>query len=227
MADTTPGADRVRAVLFDLDGTLIDTLDLILASMRYTTEKVLGAALPDDVLMRNVGVPLIVQMRELDAEKAEDMLLVYREHNARVHDSLIKEYPGVHEALSQILASGRKLGVVTSKGRHVAEKGLALFGLQDFLSVLVTFDDVPKHKPDPYPLEYAAGQMGVSAGDCAYVGDSPFDIIAANAAGCLSIAALWGVASQERLREAGPALTAESMAQVAAMFSDPLGAPCL
>lgn len=202
------------AVLFDLDGTLIDTLDLILASMRYATEHVLGQALPDAELMHNVGVPLIVQMREFDPERADELLLVYREHNARVHDDLVRAYPGVETALGQLKEAGLKLGIVTSKARHVAERGLSLFDLERYFDVLVSYDDVPIHKPDPYPLNYAAEQIGVEIGRCAYVGDSPHDMAAARAAGCFAIAATWGVSSEDRLVEVCPQAIAHSMAQV-------------
>jgi len=211
--------ERVEAVLFDLDGTLIDTLDLILASMRFATETVLGASPPDEVLMHNVGVPLIVQMREFDEEKADELLRTYREHNARVHDSMVREYPGVEPALESILAGGRRLGIVTSKSAPVARRGLERFSLERFFEVVVTCEDVPIHKPDPHPLCYAAELLGLPPGACAYVGDSPHDMTAALAAGCVAVAATWGVATRERVLEPGPAYAVSSMAEVAALFS--------
>lgn len=210
--------DAVEAVLFDLDGTLIDTLDLIRDSMRYTTQTVLGAALPDEILMHNVGVPLIVQMREFDEERADEMLRVYREHNWRVHDALVKEYPGVEPALQALIGSGLRLGIVTSKARPVAERGLERFDLGPFFDLVVSYDDVPVHKPDPYPLTFAAGQLGVAAERCAYVGDSPHDMTAAAAAGCVAIAATWGVSSRERLVAAGAEYEADSMDDVVSLF---------
>lgn len=209
----------VDVVLFDLDGTLIDTLDLILDSMRYTTEKVLGAPLPDEVLMHNVGVPLIVQMREFDEERAEEMLVVYREHNWRVHDALVKEYPGVEDALRQLIGHQKRLGVVTSKARAVAERGLERFDLGPFFDLIVSYDDVQVHKPDPHPLIFAAERMGVPTDRVAYVGDSPHDMTAALAAGCVAVAALWGVGTRERLLEPGPDFAAESMAEVVDLFT--------
>ncbi len=209
--------DRVaglEVVLFDLDGTLIDTLELIKASMRYATETVLGTALPDDVLMHNVGVPLIVQMREFDEARADELLAVYREHNARVHDIMVKEYPGVEETLQALMAAGKRLGIVTSKAREVAFRGLDRFDLARYFDAVVSFDDVPVHKPDPHPVMFAAEQMGVDPALCAYVGDSPHDMSAALAAGCIAIAALWGVSARERVLEPGPEYAAESMGAV-------------
>lgn len=218
---TQPGRnrlERVEVVLFDLDGTLINTLDLIRESMRHATATVLGASLPDEVLMRNVGVPLAAQMREFSPEHADELLSVYREHNDRVHDLLVKEYPGVEEGLEALIAAGLRLAVVTSKLHHVAQRGLDRFSLGRFFELLVGSDDVKIHKPDPFPLLHAARVMGVDPSRCAYVGDSPHDMTAARAAGMVAVAATWGVSSVERLREAGAHLEANSMADVAGLF---------
>lgn len=209
----------VEVVLFDLDGTLIDTLDLIRESMRHTTATVLGEALPDDVLMHNVGVPLAVQMREFSQEHADELLAVYREHNDRVHDVLVKEYPGVEGALEGLCAAGLRLGVVTSKLHRVAQRGLDRFSLGRFFEVLVGSDDVAVHKPDPFPLLHAARAMGVEPTACAYVGDSPHDMAAARAAGMAAMGATWGVSSRERLIEAGAQYEVHSMAEAAAALS--------
>lgn len=210
--------EQVECVLFDLDGTLIDTLELIRESMRYATAKVFGAPLPDEVLMRNVGVPLLVQMREFSEENAEELLLVYREHNGRVHDVMAKEYPGVEEALEALAAKGMRLGIVTSKSRPVALRGLERFSLERFFETVVTCDDVTIFKPDPFPLLHAASILEVDIDRCAYVGDSPHDMAAAVGAGCISIAALWGVSSRERVLKPRPHYAAESMADVVSIF---------
>lgn len=208
----------VEVVLFDLDGTLIDTLELIRESMRYATTAVFGEPLPDDVLMHNVGVPLAVQMREFSEEHAEELLAVYREHNDRVHDVMVREYPGVEEALAELAERGYRLGVVTSKIRHVALRGLERFSLGRFFDVVVASDDVTVHKPDPAPLLHAASLLGADPVRCAYVGDSPHDISAAVAAGMVAVAAKWGVADPERLRAAGAEYEADSMSETAALF---------
>lgn len=203
---------RLKAVLFDLDGTLIDTLDLIRESMRYTTATVLGEPLPDEVLMHNVGVPLAVQMREFSVEHADELLRVYREHNDRVHDLLVKEYSGTEEGLAEIAHLGLKMGVVTSKLHAVAQRGLDRFSLGRFFEVLIGCDDVAIHKPEPEPLLEAARVLGVDPRECAYIGDSPHDMTAASRAQMLAIGAEWGVATRERLLEAGADVLAMSMA---------------
>jgi pyrophosphatase PpaX len=211
--------DALDCVLFDLDGTLIDTLDLIRASMRHATHTVLGAPLPDEVLMRNVGVPLAAQMREFSPQRADELLAAYRAHNDRVHDSMVREYPGVDRALEEIAAMGLRMGVVTSKLHHVARRGLDRFSLMRFFEVLVGSDDVKVHKPDPHPLLHAAELMGLSPSRCAYVGDSPHDMTAACGAGMVAIAATWGVSASDRLREAGAQYETHAMSEVVAVLA--------
>lgn len=206
-------------MLFDLDGTLLDTLGLIRESMRFATGAVLGEPLPDDVLMRNVGVPLAVQMSEFSEEKADELLLAYREHNNKVHDAMIREYAGVEQALEWVVSSGLKTGVVTSKLRAGAMRGLERFSLERFFDVVIGSDDVARHKPDPYPLLHAAQVLGVDPRACAYVGDSPHDMAAARGAGMVAISATWGVSSLERLEAAGAQYHAHSMQDVVSILS--------
>jgi len=207
----------VEVVLFDLDGTLIDTIDLILSSMRHATATVLGEALPDSVLLHNVGVPLRVQMREFDTERCEELLMCYREHNAVVHDDLVAEYPGVEDGLKALVSSGYRLAIVTSKSKPVAMRGLEIFGLQDYFEVVVAYEDTEIHKPEPEPLLEAARRMGVPIERCAYVGDSPHDMNAAIAAGAVPVAALWGPFA-ERVLEPGPAAALRELSELAVLL---------
>lgn len=209
----------IGCVLFDLDGTLINTLELIRESMRYATATVLGEALPDDVLMHNVGVPLAVQMKEFSVEHADELLVAYRSHNDRVHDALVREYPGVEQALEALAAAGLRMGVVTSKMHSVAQRGLDRFSLGRFFELLVGSDDVEVHKPEPDPLLHAAAVLQVEPGRCAYVGDSPHDMTAARLAGMVAIAATWGVSDRDRLIEAGAQYEAHSMMEVSAVLT--------
>ncbi len=210
---------RVRALLFDLDGTLIDTVALILSSFRHATNEVLGAPLPDEVLMRNVGVPLAVQMREFAPDHADELLRVYREHNSRIHDDMVAEYPGTRETLENLEGLGFPMGVVTSKGTPMARRGLDAFGLTGFFEVLVTSDDVELYKPDPFPLHYAADLMGVPATGCLYLGDSPHDMSAALAAGSVSVAALWGAFGPQAVLAPGPEYALRTIAELPALLA--------
>lgn len=210
---------RVRGLLFDLDGTLIDTVALILSSFRHATTEVLGAPLPDEVLMSGVGIPLATQMRQFAPDHADELLRVYREHNARIHDDMVAEYPGTRETLESLASAGFPMGVVTSKATRMAHRGLDAFALREFFEVIVTSDDVERHKPDPYPLEYAADLMGLSAADTLYLGDSPHDMTAAIAAGAVSVAALWGAFPADVVLDPGPEYALDSIGELPSLLN--------
>jgi pyrophosphatase PpaX len=186
---------------------------MILASARYATEAVLGKALPDDVLRHNIGVPLVAQMEEYAPGRSAELLRAYREHNARVHDEMIREFPGVDEALRVLSAKGYRMGIVTSKSRPVAQKGLDYFGLGGLFEVLVGYEDTEIHKPDPCPVLEAVSRLGVSTEQCLYCGDSPHDMESGIAAGVLTAAAKWGPFA-ERVVEPGPDYVLDSLAEM-------------
>jgi pyrophosphatase PpaX len=194
------------AALFDFDGTLVDTTDLIYQSMRHATGEVLGREISRDVLMANVGQPLPRQMELLSAEHAEALLNSYRLHNEENHDALIKEFPGVEESLARLKAAGVRVGVVTSKRRFSVDMALKNFpGLGNVVDQWVTMEDTTEHKPRPEPLLKGLELLGnVPREQAAYVGDSPFDVAAAKAAGVESVAVSWGAFSEDALRAAEP-----------------------
>ena len=195
---------HLQAVLFDLDGTLIDTVELILVSMRHATREVLGTSPSDEVLMSGVGMPLVTQFRDFAPDHSDELLRVYREFNHVNHDKIAKAYPGTLEVLAELRSRGIRMGIVTSKGQVAAKMGIDLFGLREFAEVIVTADDVEIHKPDPYPLAYAATLMGVDLRYCVYVGDSPHDMSAAISGGAISVAALWGAFPPDEVLAPGP-----------------------
>jgi pyrophosphatase PpaX len=196
----------LRAALFDFDGTLVDTTELIYQSMRHATGEVLGKNLPREVLLANVGQPLPRQMELIDAARAEALLESYRLHNEEHHDALIQAFPGVEESLARLHSAGVKIAVVTSKRRFSVEMALESFPrLGEVVDRFVTMEDTTEHKPDPEPLLKGLEALGgITPEVAAYVGDSPFDVAAARAAGITSVAVSWGAFSEDTLREAAP-----------------------
>ena len=196
----------VRGILFDNDGTLVDTHDIILASMRHCTRTVLGQEIPDDVLMRKVGQPLVVQMRDFtdDPDLQQEVLRVYREYNHAIHDDAVKAFPGVAAGLAELKERGFLLGVVTSKMHWLAWRGLEITGLSEYLDCCIGADDCVRYKPEAEPVERGMQALGLTPEECLYVGDAPFDIQAGKAAGALTAAALWGMFPAEVLRAESP-----------------------
>jgi pyrophosphatase PpaX len=187
---------------------------MILASFKHAVSTVLGREMPDKELLAMVGIPLDAQMALIDPEHAQELTVTYREHNHRVHDELIQGFSGVHEALEELLEQGYRLAVVTSKRHELALRGLSCFGLEDCFEFVLGSDDTVQHKPEPGPLLDAAARMGLPPRACAYVGDSPYDMRAARAAGTVAVAALWGMFAQEQLAAAGAEHEAASIGEL-------------
>ena len=215
-AATASRLTSLEALLFDLDGTVVDTIPHILASFRSATSEVFGTPLPDDTLLGHIGIPLAQQMRMFtdDEETAERLIAAYRRVNHATHDEMARVFPNTLSTLEALVAVGMPMAIVTSKGRAMTDRAFDLFGLDRFFVVSVTADDTPLHKPDPMPVLHAASLLGVDPSRCAYVGDHPADIAAGKGAGAVSVAASWGVASRERLLAAGPDLLIDDIAEV-------------
>lgn len=188
-------AKSIDCLLFDCDGTLIDTYDIILKAMRYTVNGVLEQDRSDEELMRGVGTPLEDQMRVFlnDESRVDEIVATYRAYNDSIHDEGVSIFPGVKEGLGALKDAGYRMGVVTSKRHWLANRGLEICGIRDYFEVLIGSDDFPVHKPKPGPILEACRRMDVDPARCAYIGDSPYDIKAGNAAGCITFAALWGM----------------------------------
>ena len=203
----------LEAVLFDFDGTLVDTTELIYRSMRHATGKVLEREMGREELMANVGQPLPRQMEVFDPEKAEDLLETYRLYNEEHHEDLIEEFPGVEFYLARLRDAGQGLAVVTSKRRFSVEMALDSFpGLRRVVDVFVTMESTTEHKPSPAPLLKGLELLGnVPPERAAYVGDAPFDVMAARAAGTMSVAVSWGAFSEKTLHAAGPDYLAKDL----------------
>ncbi|MDI6893015.1 MAG: HAD-IA family hydrolase [Bacillota bacterium] len=205
---------RYEAVLFDLDGTLIDTRDLILASFHHALRRVLGRDLPDEVLLAGQGTTLIDQMRCFDGDRAEELTRVYTEFNLREHDALAREFPGVQELLRDLYAIGVHLGVVTSKRREGALLGLRRFGIAPYLTAAVFMEDTREHKPSPAPVREALRRLGCAPARAVMAGDSPYDVQSARSAGVEAVGVAWGSHPPASLREAGATVVVHDLGEL-------------
>ncbi|WP_420463920.1 HAD family hydrolase [Candidatus Palauibacter sp.] len=189
-------------ILFDLDGTLVDSADLILESWRHTMDAHFEEPPPEDVWLRTLGQPLRAQFGYLvdTAEEVQAMVETYLEHNFREHERLIRSFPRVSETLVELRTRGVRIGVVTSKASAGTARSLAACALDESLfDVIVTSDEPVPHKPDPAPVRLALERLDASPETAAYVGDSVWDMRAGHAAGVTTVAALWGPFSEREL----------------------------
>lgn len=183
-----------RAVLFDLDGTLLDSVPLILDSFRHTFERV-GLPRPDEAtLTYGLGIPLRSYFGRWVSrpEQVEEMIAIYRDFNLGLHDERVSAFPGVVEMVDAVRAGGRRVAIVTSKNRAASERGLRRIGLIDAIDVIVSCEDVVRPKPDREPVDRALEWLGTSSGAAVFVGDSLHDLASGRAAGVRTAAALWG-----------------------------------
>jgi len=226
---------NTRAVLFDLDGTLIDTTGLILSCFDHSWQTVCGRTHSRQALLGTFGIPLREAMRWLlaasndpkgvanrDSDEAhllEQLILEYRAFNAANHDELAKPFCGVETVVRELRARGYLIGVVTSKSRELATRGLNLCSLDGLIDEAVFLEDSDRHKPDPTPIHVALKRLDARAETAAYVGDSCHDIAAGRAAGVRTVAALWGPASRDDLEGAQPDWLAEDLNSLLDIFS--------
>ncbi|HEY3551384.1 MAG TPA: HAD-IA family hydrolase [Gaiellaceae bacterium] len=196
---------RFETVLFDLDGTVVDSGAIILASMRHATREVLGRDYSDEELLQAVGGPgLEAQMSALAPDHVERLVDVYRAHNEPLHDDL-EACVGMEDVLVRLRDEGRRLGVVTAKRRATVELAFARVPLGHLFEAIVGGDETERHKPDPQPLLLGAERLGADPAATAYVGDSPFDVRAAKAAGMFAVAVTWGrIHERVRLEDEQP-----------------------
>ena len=196
---------RFPVVLFDLDGTIVDSGWMILASYRHATQTVLGREIPDEVLMARVGAGhLEEQMREFDADKAAELAQAYREFYAPLHSEL-QAFPGMLELLRTLDEEDRQLGIVSAKRHDIVQLALDALGFGDVLDVVVGSDEAPRGKPHPDQILVALERLGSDPDETAYVGDAPFDVAAAQAAGVHAIGVTWGgIHTRERMEAEGP-----------------------
>ena len=184
---------RYPIVLFDLDGTLIDSGPIIMASMRHASVTVLGLEPDEERVRAAIGGPgLIAQMHDLDPDRVDELVAVYRAHNEPLHETL-EAFEGVFEVLAELHRRGHRLGIVTAKRVATVQLAFDRFPLlAELTEVLVGAEDTERHKPDPEPVLEALRRLEAGSGEAVYVGDSPFDIQAGKAAGAFAIAVGWG-----------------------------------
>ncbi len=209
-----PSSPRWPYVVFDLDGTLVDTIGLIVDSYQHAFTTVLGAP-KDEALIRSwIGQPLIRAFRTHSPARADELFATYVEWNHANTERLLRRYAGVDDLLADLAAAGVRWGAATSKFRPAAETALRLTGLDAYLEgpqTLVTLEDTAEHKPDPAPLLLAVERLGGRPGDAVYVGDAVVDVQAARRAGMAAVAVTWGAGARDDVVASEPDIVADTV----------------
>jgi pyrophosphatase PpaX len=197
---------KLTTVLFDLDGTLIDSIQLIIDSYHHTLATHGIAARSDAEWLAGIGTPLWVQFAEWahDPVAMEAMVTTYREYNLAHHDARVAAYPGVVAMVGALRARKLQLGLVTSKNASGARRGLRITGLEGAMEVIIGADDVTNPKPHPEPIHLAMERLGASPATTIYVGDSLHDMFSGRAAGVQTGAVLWGPFQRDHLEPSAP-----------------------
>jgi pyrophosphatase PpaX len=205
---------KVETLLFDLDGTLIDTNDLIITSFLHTLEHYFPNQYKREDVLQFIGPPLYDSFVNLIPDKVDEMIKVYRRFNHEQHDHLVTEFDGVFETIEELHKQGFKLGIVTTKIRSTVNMGLKLTKLDQFFDVVVTLDDVENAKPNPEPVEKAITHLGADPSTTIMIGDNSHDIEAGKNAGTLTAGVAWTLKGKDYLQSLGPDYMLEHMSDL-------------
>ncbi len=201
---------NIKTVLFDLDGTIADTNDLITESFKHTF-KVYGYEFTEEEIKAMNGPPLIETFNQINPDQAEEMIKTYREHNFKYHDHFVKEIPYAKETIERLLAKGIKIGIVTAKMREGVKKTLACTGLTPYFDVIVTIDDVTHPKPHPESVQLAMEQLEANPPSTLMIGDNYHDIEAGKKALTQTAGVAWSMKGRGFLQQYKPTYMLEDM----------------
>jgi pyrophosphatase PpaX len=209
---------RWSTAIFDLDGTLADTINLIVESYQHAFRAVLGRQEDPDVIRSWIGRPLIGAFRDHSPEHADELYSTYLQWNADNTERLIRTYDGVIDVVGALRAAGVHVGIATSKRRESAQQAMDILGISPHVDVLVAMEDTDRHKPDPTPLLLALERMGRGSNGAVYVGDAVVDVLAGKAAGMDTLAVTWGAGLPEALHAVRPTAVASDATELRSAF---------
>lgn len=185
---------KYKYILFDLDGTLINTNKLIIDSFKYTLKRHLGIDAEDCQILKYFGEPLITTLERFSKDKAEEMFQTYITYNESIHDKNVEAFDNVDLVLKSLTDIGCIMCIVTSKRKVLAKRGLELFDLLKYFNEVIACEDTIKHKPEPDPIIKALSELNAKPEMALMVGDSEYDIKCAKNAGVRSVFVSWSEA---------------------------------
>ncbi len=203
--------------MFDLDGTLIDTNELIIASFTHTIEKYADRPYTREEIIDFIGPPLIDSFQKVNPDLVEEMMATYREHNYAHHEQYVEAYPTVVETINELKQAGLKLGIVTTKLSDTAKLGLKITGMDQLFDVLIGLDDVENAKPHPEPILKAMNLLHANPMTTLMVGDNYHDIEAGHNAGVKTAGVAWSLKGRKVLEKHDPDYMLEEMRDLLAI----------
>ena len=205
---------KIETILFDLDGTLIDTNELIIASFTHTVEKFGDRPYTREEILDFIGPPLVDSLTLVNPNKIDDMVTAYREHNYAKNEKYVQAYPDVVETIKKLKTKGYKMGIVTTKIHHTAELGLKIAGMEGIFDVIIGLDDVENAKPHPEPVLTAIDQLKANPMTTLMVGDNYHDIEAGQNAGVQTAGVAWAIKGRESLEKYRPDYMLENISDL-------------
>ncbi|SHF85111.1 pyrophosphatase PpaX [Ornithinibacillus halophilus] len=203
----------IRTILFDLDGTLIDTNDLIMESFLHTFQQY-GLEFTREELLAFNGPPLKETFENINLDQAEAMIQTYRDHNLHHHDNYVKAFPHVVDTVNELKDKGIKLAIVTTKMRKTAIRGLKVTGLYEYFDTIVALDDVFNAKPHPESVLQAMEILDAEPDTTLMVGDNSHDIEAGHNADVLTAGVSWSLKGREFLQQYKPTYMVEDIREL-------------
>lgn len=185
----------INTVIFDFDGTMADTNDVVVNSWQHTYKTYLGHEVPREVIMESFGEPLEITMKKVfPNEDQEEVIECYRSYQRDVFTEVIDLFPGIYELIVALKKGGFKIGIVTSRIKATTRGAVEKFGLADYIDNIVSCEDTTSHKPNPEPVLLALKNLGAKTEEAVMVGDSIFDILCAKNAGVKTALVGWAEA---------------------------------
>lgn len=201
----------IKGILFDLDGTLVDTNELIINSFQYVFKQFLGICVEREEILDFFGEPLYATMKRYGGDKWEELTKFYMEYNMRVHDVYTRHIDGALEGVKLFKEKGYKLAIVTSKRRRAAIRGLEFGKMLEYMDAIVTPEDTKLHKPNPEPIYKACDILRLNPNECIMVGDSSYDILCGKNAGIKTALVSYSMLNIEELLKLDPEYYIESI----------------
>ena len=195
---------KIKALLFDFDGTLLDTNELIIQSFQHVLEKHYPGRYSREEILPFLGPTLTENFTKVDPDRIEQFIAEYREWNIANHDVLSSEFDGVSETMHLLKNEGLKMAIVSTKVNHMVQKGLGLLDVEGIFEVVIGYDDVSKTKPDPEPILLALERLGVEPEEALMIGDNYHDIVGGQNAGVRTAGVAWTAKGEDFLQKYHP-----------------------